>query len=388
MATRIARLVRWVRTPRQSLREVVHGDMKPLIREAAREDIASVALVDREAFGAARAYPDEFLYQQLAINPSLFLVVVVGSEIAGYSLSAVGDDQHGWIMSVAVAARRRRQGLGRLLAQEACDALSRRSATTISLSVDPQNVSAQRLYGSLGFVIVALERDHLGPGTDRILMSRSRGQSADAATGAGRLFDQTFANAQLLMGESQSSIEFTNILFAVSLAMLTIISQSIAETPAIGLLLFVIVTATFYGSVFYAVVAGNIARLARQREVNRAITYGNALSEYLGVLMIIPLMPLLVWVMTTNGALAWIAYGVAMAGYAFYTFSGFDLIRRTFPRSLTRVCIAAAFSTLVGVLLFASMSELGWMVWGSATALVLMQLALTGMHLARAEDSE
>lgn len=355
-----------------------------LLRPATRADIETIAALDRAVFGDTRSYPTDFFYQQLELQPPLLQVAAIGSLVVGYAVGALSPaSAEGWVLSVAVEAKWRAHGLGAALTSAVSSSLAAGGASTILLSVEETNRAALHLYKKLGFVVTRTERNFLGPSEDRLIMTSSAPQVL--RPNADQRQDRPTPDPLLLLGESQASIDFTSILFAVSLAMLAIVANKGKNSTVLGVLLFVIVTATFYSSIYYAVVAGNIARLERHSEVERAILYGNILSEYFGVLLVVPLVPTLVWVVMGNTSLAWIAYAVTVTGYILYTLSGFDLVSRPITSLRTRAAIAFFYSSLIALVLAATIAHTDWLAMAATLGILAINIALAGIHMYKKE---
>ncbi|MGH8542261.1 MAG: GNAT family N-acetyltransferase [Gammaproteobacteria bacterium] len=355
-----------------------------LVRPATRSDVTQIAALDHTTFGDARAYPTDFFFQQLEIAPPVLFVADVEGVIAGYAVGTVSPgSSEAWILSVAVDSVWRGRGLGTALTRDLFTSLVSSGAETILLSVEETNAEAIALYRKLGFRLSRTEPNYFGPNENRaIMVAKQKMRVASIST---KGIETRTLDPNLLLGESQSSIDFTNVLFAVSLAVLAIVADSVEQSPVIGVFLFLIVTATFYSSIYYAVVAGNVARLERHSEVERAILYGNVLSEYFGVLLVVPLVPLLVWVVTESKPLTWMAFTIATIGYVLYTMSGFDLVSRTVSSSQLRRTLAVAYSAFIFLLLLGTITNTLWLAWASTIIIISNELFLACIHLRRTE---
>ncbi|MGL5361111.1 MAG: GNAT family N-acetyltransferase [Shewanella sp.] len=139
------------------------------IRPVLKSELPAVYELERAIFGE-HCYPDFFFRQAFDCWPEHFWVAVDDAgAVLGYLLCAQsGDPESMWILSVAVSAAKRGQGLGRsLLAQ--CIAALPPAARRLYLTVDPHN-PAQGLYRQLGFVATTHEADYFGVGAERIVM--------------------------------------------------------------------------------------------------------------------------------------------------------------------------------------------------------------------------
>jgi ribosomal protein S18 acetylase RimI-like enzyme len=95
--------------------------------------------------------PRKDIRRKLAVRPDLFLVGVVGGEVAG-TVMAGYDGHRGWINYLAVAPEHRRQGLGRLLMAEAERRLAREGCPKINLQVRATNQAVAAFYRRIGYV--------------------------------------------------------------------------------------------------------------------------------------------------------------------------------------------------------------------------------------------
>lgn len=107
-----------------------------------------------EVFGyeAEHNVPDLVIDKKLAYGDGLFFVAlgdkgktVIGTVMAGY------DGHRGWIYSLAVSPRHRKQGIGSELLLCAERALSRLGCIKINLQIMEGNEAVQRFYRASGY---------------------------------------------------------------------------------------------------------------------------------------------------------------------------------------------------------------------------------------------
>ena len=77
-----------------------------------------------------------------------------------------------WILSIGVRVDCQGSGIGRSLSQELIEKQHALGATTVSLSVAPNNEPAIRLYQLLGFQVSCEIDNYFGPHEPRILMQK------------------------------------------------------------------------------------------------------------------------------------------------------------------------------------------------------------------------
>jgi mycothiol synthase len=103
-------------------------------------------------------YFREFYLRARGFDPSLWLLAWDEDELAGFLLAfpeRAGDRSLGWIDSLGVRPRWRRQGLGHGLLRTALHELHARGLRRVGLGVDAENATgALRLYEGVGMVVV------------------------------------------------------------------------------------------------------------------------------------------------------------------------------------------------------------------------------------------
>jgi ribosomal protein S18 acetylase RimI-like enzyme len=124
------------------------------IRPYQEADEEGVAALWREAFPAAPSYanPAAVVRQKLAVQRELFFVAVDGGGVAG-TVMAGYDGHRGWLYSVAVRQRCRRQGVGSALVRHAEAALRQLGTPKINLQLLSTNHETVAFYESLGYKV-------------------------------------------------------------------------------------------------------------------------------------------------------------------------------------------------------------------------------------------
>ena len=96
--------------------------------------------------------PRKDIRRKLQVRPDLFLVSVVDTQVVGTVM--VGYDGHrGWLYTVAVSPRLRRQGVGTALVRHAEAALAALGCIKVNLQVRGGNTGAVAFYQKLGFAV-------------------------------------------------------------------------------------------------------------------------------------------------------------------------------------------------------------------------------------------
>jgi hypothetical protein len=94
--------------------------------------------------------PTIVIKQKLQCQPELFFVGEVDGEIIGTVLSGY-DGHRGWLYSVAVSEKLRRQGIATKLIRYAEQALAAKGCTKINLQVRSTNALVAAFYRTLGY---------------------------------------------------------------------------------------------------------------------------------------------------------------------------------------------------------------------------------------------
>ncbi len=149
-----------------------------LRRPVARPDLESLVAMETLCF----RHPDErFTHRQireLLRNPNAGVVFARDNGIlAGWAVGLLRRHgptlRSGRLYALAVHPDFRGRGLGARLAQAVLDELRRRGAQTLTLEVQTENLSAQRLYQRLGFRPAEHLPDYYAPGLHGLRMRQA-----------------------------------------------------------------------------------------------------------------------------------------------------------------------------------------------------------------------
>lgn len=138
------------------------------IRSARLEDLEQIYRIEIESFKIP--YPLEYLYLLLSLAGDLFIVAVRCDEIVGYAVGLLRIDNIGHIVSIAVANKYRRRGIGKRLLQELERRLKDKGAKRFRLEVRVSNRIAINLYLKLGYRIDRVIPRYYPDGEDAYLM--------------------------------------------------------------------------------------------------------------------------------------------------------------------------------------------------------------------------
>ena len=172
-----------IQTAKLEGEEVIEGPrFRYVIREFELRDLARVIYINRAVL--PENYPEYFFVEHHRNYPKAFLVAEVDGEVIGYTMGRV---EYGWshfrrgvpvrkghVVSIGVLPEYRRNGVAtNLLARQLRVFKHVYGASEAYLEVRVSNLSAQRLYASLGFTVVGTIRSYYLDGEDAYLMAVS-----------------------------------------------------------------------------------------------------------------------------------------------------------------------------------------------------------------------
>ncbi|NOT61076.1 MAG: GNAT family N-acetyltransferase [Acidobacteria bacterium] len=146
------------------------GALKPLTLA----DLNDLWHLDLHVFFDGEAYERE-TFRYLLTNPQVIArqIKTEDGQMVAFALAMIEPDGVGHITTVGVATAYRRRGLARLVLHEVERSFLARGVTTVRLEVKTDNLSAQRLYEHLGYVIVRRVPSYYSNGDDAYLMVRA-----------------------------------------------------------------------------------------------------------------------------------------------------------------------------------------------------------------------
>ncbi|WP_141015653.1 ribosomal protein S18-alanine N-acetyltransferase [Nocardioides sambongensis] len=141
------------------------------LRPAVPDDVAAVARVDAEAFGAdawSATLLRDLVDADLA-RGELVLAVAADGGLLGYAvLSAVGEDAE--LQRIAVLPAARRRGVAGALLAAGRDRVRRAGATRLLLEVRADNAAALALYAGEGFAEIGRRPRYYRDGTTAVIL--------------------------------------------------------------------------------------------------------------------------------------------------------------------------------------------------------------------------
>ncbi len=139
-----------------------------IIRTALYSDLEGVFRIELESFRIP--YPKQYLAALLALAGDLFLVAETREGIVGYAVGVLRVNNMGHIVSIAVAKRWRRKGIGTKLIRELERRFREKKMKVSRLEVRVSNEPAIRLYERLGYKIIHRVKNYYPDGEDAYLM--------------------------------------------------------------------------------------------------------------------------------------------------------------------------------------------------------------------------
>lgn len=128
--------------------------MEMEIRTYRAQDSEQVIALWNEALppNAPHNDPATSIRKKVEADPGLFFVAVVDGAIAGTAMGGY-DGHRGWLYSVAVAPKVRRQGVGAALIGKVESELILRGCLKINLQVRTSNAGVIAFYRKLGYAV-------------------------------------------------------------------------------------------------------------------------------------------------------------------------------------------------------------------------------------------
>ena len=140
-----------------------------LIRRMTVEDVPAVAAIEAATFPTP--WSEDAFRKEITDNPvARYLVAEKDGAVIGFAGAwIILDESH--ITNIAILAEHRGNGYGRMLTSALMQYLSNLGAAYATLEVRKSNLTAQRLYKSLGYVSVGVrKRYYEDNGEDALLM--------------------------------------------------------------------------------------------------------------------------------------------------------------------------------------------------------------------------
>lgn len=147
-----------------------HYDLRPLTIA----QIDECWHLDQRCFVDGEAYSrDTFEYLLTASESVSYRIVTLNSAMAGFAIGLLEPDHTGHITTIGIAPEHRRRRLASCLMERIEEGFRRRGVRIVRLEVRSSNVSAQKLYTSLGYAVTQRLPKYYSNGGDGLLMVKS-----------------------------------------------------------------------------------------------------------------------------------------------------------------------------------------------------------------------
>ncbi len=137
-----------------------------MIRGALEADVATIATIEVECFGAA-GWSDDLVREQLAADHR---IVLIHGDIAYGVISVLGDVAD--LERIAVLPFARRRGVAGELLEQLVEVAEGHGAERVLLEVAADNEAAIGLYESYGFATISTRKAYYPRGVDGRVMER------------------------------------------------------------------------------------------------------------------------------------------------------------------------------------------------------------------------
>jgi ribosomal-protein-alanine acetyltransferase len=148
-------------------KEVTIGPVTP-------RDLQNLVNLERECF-ATEAYTERQMRDLLESPNAIAFLAKVDDDIVGFAISLVEDFEGaktGHIVTIDVAVKHRRKGIGLTLLKAAEDALLQREVQIVYLEVRADNNPALQLYNKRGYVKTEVLEDYYSAGVRAVRMMK------------------------------------------------------------------------------------------------------------------------------------------------------------------------------------------------------------------------
>ena len=157
-----------------------------------------------------------------------------------------------------------------------------------------------------------------------------------------------------LANQVQTDVSLTSFLSVMSFFFIgALLPQFNSYDPSIKIpISFLIVSA--FALIFSALILSNATQIINKGDlpkIEKHLSYGYAISEYMGVFLLVLSVPVAMGIITSDPYLRVVTFATAIAGISVYQFGGFSLLGSHFSKSET---LFAVLVVLSGSILFLS----------------------------------
>ena len=150
------------------------GDSRYDIRPLSISQLDECWRLDQRCFVDGEAYSrDTFEYLLTAPESVAYRVVTANGSMVGFVIGLIEPDHTGHVTTVGVAPDHRRRQLATRLMVKVEEGFRRRNVRLVRLEVRSLNISAQKLYLTLGYTITQRLPKYYSNGGDGLLMVKS-----------------------------------------------------------------------------------------------------------------------------------------------------------------------------------------------------------------------
>jgi ribosomal-protein-alanine N-acetyltransferase len=148
---------------------------KVVIEPVTAHDLQNLVDLERECF-TTEAYTERQMRNLLESPNAIAFLAKIDTDIAGFVISLVEDFEGariGHVVTIDIAVKHRRKGIGLTLLKAAEDALSKRKARAVYLEVRADNTSALQLYRKQGYVKTEILENYYSSGIRALRMMKN-----------------------------------------------------------------------------------------------------------------------------------------------------------------------------------------------------------------------
>mgnify|MGYP001562733062 CR=1 FL=1 len=179
-----------------------------------------------------------------------------------------------------------------------------------------------------------------------------------------------------LSNQVQTDVSLISFLSVISVFFIgALLPQFNSYDPSVGIPIAFLVVSTF-AFIFSALILSNATQVINKGDIKKTekyLSYGYALSEYMGVFLSVLAVPVAMSIVTADLYLRVITFLAAIAGISIYQFCGFSLLKNHFSKSET---LFGVLVVLFGIILFLS-QLFDFYFTGISTLFLLFMVVLT-----------
>ena len=148
--------------------------MRVIVERATINHLRQLVNLERECF-TAEAYTERQISRLLKDPKRVALLTKVDGDIAGFVIGLIEDLKNhrlGHVVTIDVALKYRKKGIGSVLLEEMESIFSQRGAEAVYLEVRVDNKSARQLYSKHGYKEMGALEDYYSAGTHGLRLTK------------------------------------------------------------------------------------------------------------------------------------------------------------------------------------------------------------------------